>query len=390
MLLLNDLSPERFAAALAEAAGAGAAEARKLFSAIHGCHRRSLWRGEGVPALGSVRGVRRPVLDAVLARGTLPRLGKLGAVTAPDGFTRYLFACPDGARIEAVRIPLPCAAPGADPPARLRERPHYVVCLSSQVGCALGCAFCATGRMGFSRDLAVWEIVEQLRWVRAEADRPVRGVVFMGMGEPLQNYDRVMAAAQILSAPHGAAIAADRITISTAGVVPAIRRFTAEGRPYRLAVSLGAATPGKRLRVMPVERTSPLPELLAALREHQARRGGRVTLAWVAIDGFNVAAEDASELAQLCRGLPVRVDLIDVNDPRGRFRPPPAAVLSEFRAALAPLGPVARRYSGGREVNAACGMLAANPVETDLPAPPDARGGVARPSPELPRALIRP
>jgi 23S rRNA (adenine2503-C2)-methyltransferase len=245
-------------------------------------------------------------------------------------------------------------------PERLARRPHYVLCVSSQVGCALGCTFCATGKLGFQRNLMTWEIVEQLRIVRADADRPVRGVVFMGMGEPLLNYDRVMAAAEIFSSPSGYAISGDQITVSTAGVVPGIRRFTAENRPYRLSVSLTAATSEKRRQVMPIEETWPLPELIAAVREYQAARGSRAMLAWVAIEGFNVGESDARELAALCEGLPIRLDLIDVADPSGRFRAPQAEALSAFRGSLQILGqPVVRRYSGGRDIDAGCGMLAA-------------------------------
>ncbi len=185
----------------------------------------------------------------------------------------------------------------------------------------------------------------------------------MGMGEPFLNYDRVMAAAQILSAPAGYAISADRITVSTAGVVPGIRRFTEEARPYRLAVSLTAATSEKRRQVMPIEDTWPLEELMSAVRDHQAARGGRSMLAWVAIDGFNTGADDAAELAALTQGLPIRLDLIEVADPEGQFRPPTEQKLSEFRTHLAVLGqPVVRRYSGGRDIRAGCGMLAATPV----------------------------
>ncbi|MHB1845733.1 MAG: radical SAM protein [Deltaproteobacteria bacterium] len=330
---------------------------------VHAKTSRSLWEGGGAPELRRARGVRRQPLERAIELGSLPRLRKLGSQSGADGFTRYLFECPDGARIEAVRIPIPCVGPGALVPERLRERPHYVVCLSSQVGCALGCAFCATGKMGFSRNLAVWEIVEQLRLVRAEADRPVRGAVFMGMGEPLLNYDRVMAAAQIFSAPNGFAIAADRITVSTAGVVPGIRRFTEEGRPYRLAVSLTAATSEKRRSLMPIEESWPLPVLAEALREHQRSRGGRVMLAWVAIDGVNVGPDDARALRDLVGDLPIRLDLIDVADPDGAFRPPSPERLSAFRTELQILGqPVARRYSGGGDVRAGCGMLAATPI----------------------------
>jgi 23S rRNA (adenine2503-C2)-methyltransferase len=362
-LILNDLAPDQLGPALAERFGASATEIPKLLSAVHG-PKGALAAGAGIGSLAATRAVRRTVLDAIEQGSEVRRLRQVGFETSErDGFRRFLFEAPDQQRIEAVRIPLPCDVYGTVPPARLVTRPHYVVCVSSQVGCALGCAFCATGKMGFRRNLATWEIVEQLRLVRADADRPVRGVVFMGMGEPFLNYDRVMAAAQIFSAPACYAISADRITISTAGVVPGIRRFTEEARPYRLAVSLTAATSAKRRQVMPIEATWPLDQLMAAVRDYQAARGGRAMLAWVAIDGFNTGASDASELAALTQGLPIRLDLIEVADPDGLFRPPDEAKLSEFRSHLAILGqPVVRRYSGGRDVRAGCGMLAATPV----------------------------
>jgi 23S rRNA (adenine2503-C2)-methyltransferase len=362
-LQLNDLSPKQFSDEMIRHCGARPAEVTKLFAAVHGPRAKQC-----LSELAEVASVRRSVLDRVIASGDLPRLRKIGCETSPlDGFTRYLFECADGARIEAVRIPLPCWAPGALVPERLAKKPHYVVCLSSQVGCALACSFCATGRLGFQRNLSVFEIVEQVRWIRAEADRPVRGAVFMGMGEPFLNYDRVMAAAEILSAPPGHAMAADRITISTAGVAPAIRRFTAEQQPYRLAVSLTAATSAKRRKVMPIEDTWPLPELMAAVREHQAVRGSRAMLAWVAIEGFNDGAEDVRELADLCQGLPMKLDLIDVADPEGHFHAPNSAALSTFRERLRILGqPVVHRYSGGRDVNAGCGMLAATSMTETL------------------------
>jgi 23S rRNA (adenine2503-C2)-methyltransferase len=373
-LQLNDLSPTRFNDLLRQRCGANGAETGKLFAAVHGPKAR-----QHLAEMADVAAVRRTVLDQVLATGEWPRLKKVGTETSPfDGFTRYLFECADGARIEAVRIPMPCLARGAPIPERLAKKPHYIVCLSSQVGCALGCTFCATGRMGFQRNLSVFEMVEQVRWIREEADLPVRGAVFMGMGEPLLNYDRVMEVAQILSAPAGYALSADRITISTAGVVPAIRRYTAERRPYRLAISLTAATTAKRRQVMPIEKVWPLPELMAAVREHQASRGDRAMIAWVAIDGFNVAEEDVRELAELCRGLPLRLDLIEVADPQGHFVPPSAEKLSSFREGLKILGqPVVRRYSGGRDVNAGCGMLAATALD----------GGMKKAAPAAPGRL---
>ena len=291
------------------------------------------------------------LLARIRAAAAIPHLTRLDkTVSAADGFAKYLFRGAGEGVFEAVRIPLL-----HDPADR-----KYVVCVSSQVGCALACAFCATGRLGFRRNLETWEIVDQVVHVAGDSEHPVRGVVFMGMGEPMLNYDRVMRAAEILGEPCGGAIDAKAISVSTAGVVPGIRRFTAEGRPYRLIVSLTSADPAVRREVMPIEKSYPLPELMAAVREHQAATGRRVTLAWAMMSGVNTRPEDARKLAELTAGLPVKLDLIDVNDPTGRYAPPTAAELAGFRDALrVELGmPVARRYSGGGDIHGGCGMLA--------------------------------
>jgi 23S rRNA (adenine2503-C2)-methyltransferase len=224
----------------------------------------------------------------------------------------------------------------------------------------MGCGFCATARLGCRRNLAAWEIVDQALQIQADSPYPVRGVVFMGMGEPMLNYDRVMQAAQILSEPCAMAIDAKAITISTVGIAPIIRRFTAERRPYRLVVSLTSADPERRRELLPVEAVHPLPELMAAVREYHEATGKRVTLAWTMMSGINTRPEDAKQLAQLTAGLPIVLDLIDVNDPTGRFHPPNADELNAFRDALtAELGmPVVRRYSGGQDIAGGCGMLA--------------------------------
>jgi 23S rRNA (adenine2503-C2)-methyltransferase len=215
--------------------------------------------------------------------------------------------------------------------------------------------------MGFVRNLAAWEMVDQVIRIQADSAHPVRGVVFMGMGEPLLNYEAVVRAARILSEPCGGAISAKAISISTAGVVPGIRRFTADMLPFRLVVSLASADPDRRREIMPVEAAYPLPKLMAAIREHHAATGRRVTLAWTMVSGFNTREADAIQLAELVGDVPVTLDLIDVNDPTGRFRPPAAAELNTFRDALRThlRQPVARRYSGGADIHAACGMLAA-------------------------------
>ena len=322
--------------ALASRAGIALDDARRIVGAVI---------GRGRP-LRDARNVRREVLDRVEGLTAPGDLREVTRADARDGFRRYLFELPDGARVESVRIPL--------------HDTHHVVCLSSQAGCALGCAFCATGGMGLTRNLRSWEIVRQLLAVRADSTLPVTGAVFMGQGEPFHNYDAVLDAAYALCDPAGARIDARRISISTAGIVPAIRRYTAEGHKFRLCVSLNAAIPEKRRALMPVDRGHPLEELVPAIREHAERRG-RVTVEYVMIAGVNVGPEDAAALGALFRGVRVRLNPIAVNDASGRFRRPTEAEWNVFRDALArelPGQPIVRRYSGGQDEHAACGMLA--------------------------------
>jgi 23S rRNA (adenine2503-C2)-methyltransferase len=302
----------------------------------------------------SIPEVSSKLLEGVRQEVRLPRLLQLNKVVSPsDGFAKYLFRGDGAESFEAVRIPLLHRA----------GEEKYIVCVSSQVGCALACTFCATGRMEFIRNLSAWEIVDQVIRIQADSEHPVRGVVFMGMGEPLLIYDAVIRAALILSEPCGMAISAKAITISTAGIVPGIRRFTTDRLPFRLVVSLTSADSARRRELMPVEQAYPLSELMAAIHEYHRTSGQRVILAWTMIAGFNTRKEDAIQLAELTRDLPITLDLIDVNDVTGRFLPPSREELVVFRDALRLYlrMPVARRYSGGQDIHAACGMLARTP-----------------------------
>ena len=324
------------ARALAARTGISLDDARRILGAVVG-------RGE---PLRRARNVRREVMDRLEALAAPGALAEVSRVDAADGFRKYLLACPDGARLEAVRIPL--------------FDTHHVACLSSQAGCAMGCAFCATGALGLHRSLQAWEMVAQLLHLRADSVRPITGVVFMGQGEPFANYEAVLDAAYTLCDPSGARIDARRISISTAGLVPQIRRYTAEGHKFRLCVSLNAALPEKRLALMPIERAWPLHELVGAIREHAAARG-RVTVEYVMLAGVNTGEEDAAALGRLLGGIPLRLNPIAVNDASGRFRPPTEPEWNEFRDRLArhlPGQPIVRRYSGGQDQHAACGMLA--------------------------------
>ena len=294
------------------------------------------------------RPVPRRVERAIAELTSRDRLQIVERVTDPsDGFVKYLFRLHDGAFVEAVRIPL-------EVPKR------FTICLSSQAGCAMGCTFCATGRLGLARNLEPWEIVAQFVAVRDEAPGEVTGAVFQGQGEPLHNYANVMRAAEILSHPCGGRIAAKAITISTVGLVPAIIRYAEERRPYRLIVSMTSAIDARRRELLPKASAWPVRELADAVRTYQRAAGGRVTIAWVVLGGINTGRDEVEALRSLFDAVPLRINLIDVNDARADgFKRATDEELARFRDELRTLGvPVVRRYSGGAEKHAACGMLA--------------------------------
>jgi 23S rRNA (adenine2503-C2)-methyltransferase len=293
--------------------------------------------------------VARATRDRIAAIVRHDRLEVVERVEDPnDGFVKVLLRAPDGAQIEAVRIPL-------------REPGRFTVCLSSQVGCAMRCAFCATGRLGLARNLAAWEILASFVAVRDEAPGRVTGAVFQGQGEPLHNYDEVMRAARRLCDPNGAAIAGEAITISTVGLVPQIRRYTAEAHPFRLIVSLTTTDAARRKALLPVASRHSVEDIAAAVRDHQAARGGRVTIAWVLIGGLNSGTDEIDRLRELFAGVPIALNLIDVNDPRadGFARASDDERGRLLDALSAARIPFTRRYSGGASRHAACGMLAA-------------------------------
>jgi 23S rRNA (adenine2503-C2)-methyltransferase len=280
----------------------------------------------------------------------LPRLRLEKQLVSNDSkFRKLVFRTADELVVECVLIPL-------------HRSGAVSICLSSQIGCVMRCNFCATGRMSAQRDLQTWEIMDQFVQARAIVRREggrVTGAVFMGMGEPFLNYDRVLAAAKLLSFPIEAAISAEAITISTVGLVPQIEKFTSEDLRFRLSISLGAATDEKRKLLMPIASRTPVAEIMEAARRHAQSRHTRVMLSYVCISGLNVSEDDARVLGDLIRDTPVRLDLIDVDDPTGRYLPPAAVELNRFRDALRLYvrQPVVRRYSGGSDIGAACGAL---------------------------------
>lgn len=265
-------------------------------------------------------------------------------VEDPDGTLRHAVSLADGAIVEAVAIP---------------HEGRSTVCLSTQVGCARGCLFCETGRLGLQRQLAPEEIVGQFALVArhlASLGRPApTNIVFMGMGEPLDNLDAVLAAADVLSDDSGFGVAARRITVSTVGVVPKMRAFFARDR-YRLAVSLHAANDEERKALLPVARTWDL----AALRGAIAESPNPVLIQWTLIEGVNDSDRHARELLAFCEGLDVRVNLIPLNPgPEEALRAPSMERIRAFQRTLRDAGQRAMvRLPHGQEIGGACGQLA--------------------------------
>ena len=268
-----------------------------------------------------------------------------------DGSTRkFLLELADARRIELVLM---------------RFTGRMTACISSQVGCAMGCVFCATGQMGFGRQLAAGEIVAQVilaaRLLRRPADHRLRNVVFMGMGEPLHNYEAVMRAVDILHDPNGPAIGARQITLSTVGIIPGIVRLADEARPVQLAVSLHAATQDERAALVPVAARWPLDELLAACRYYSEKLQRRVFVEWALIAGRNDTPAQAHALGRLLRGLPAQVNLIPLNLTAGYDgTPADRTAARRFQDILAGHGlPSTVRQRRGLDIAAGCGQLAA-------------------------------
>lgn len=296
-------------------------------------------------------------------------------VTADRGLTaKAIHELADGQRVESVlmRYPRPGGA---------GER--VTICISSQAGCAVGCPFCATGQAGFARQLTPGEIVDQvLHWHRAPwhalgsewrpgARTGHYNVVFMGMGEPLNNTDRVFAAVRLLNDRARLGIGARHITVSTSGVIPGIDRMIDELPQVNLAISLHAATDDLRDELVPINRKWPLDDLLAAGRRFAQRTGRRVSLEYVMIDGLNDTPELAASLASLARGWLSHVNLIPLNPtPGSRWSGSPRARVAGFARALRDAGvPVTVRDTRGREIEAACGQLHAQLAGRELPRP---------------------
>jgi 23S rRNA (adenine2503-C2)-methyltransferase len=324
----------------------------------------AVWRDE-VVAFDDVRTLPAPLRDGLAAAFRFDTVDDTETRLSDGGLTeKGLHRLSDGALVESVLMHYP---------ARGAQRERHTLCISSQAGCAVGCPFCATGELGFTRDLETAEIVDQVRHAArrlATGGKRITNVVFMGMGEPLLNLDRVLAAVDALNDPDRFGLGARHITVSTSGVVPGIRRLTALGPQFTLAISLHAARDALRDVLVPLNRRWPIAEVVAAARDHAAATGRRVSYETTMIGGINDTETDARAMAELLRGDHAHVNLIPMNPvAHTPWTASDPATIDAFAAILAEAGVTATiRRNRGQEIGAACGQLAAERAGEPAPA----------------------
>ncbi len=273
-------------------------------------------------------------------------LHSLHVEQAKDGTKKFLFQLEDGNRIESVLIP---------------DKKRLTLCLSTQVGCALGCRFCLTGKMGWKRDLMVSEILNQILAVRETlTDKTsITNIVLMGMGEPLANYKNTMKAIELMTNPEAFKFSSRRVTLSTVGLLPVLEQLAKEKISFQLAISLNASDDETRSHLMPINRRYPLKKVLEVCRNFPMRPRTRITFEYVLVEGVNDSSQDAKRLLKLLKGIPSKVNLIPLNEAFGiPFKRPSEEKIKRFQEILMEGGLTAIvRTSKGAEISAACGQL---------------------------------
>lgn len=263
---------------------------------------------------------------------------------AADGTLKYLFELADKQKIETVL---------------LDDDGRRTLCVSTQVGCKMGCVFCATGKMHFKRNLSAGEIIDQLLQVEKIEKFKIQNIVYMGMGEPLDNYANVLKSIRILNTPNGRNIGARHITISTCGLIPGIQKLAKENLQVRLAISLHGATDTVRGKLMPINKKYPVSELIRAVKDYQRQTGRRVTFEYIMLAGLNDTREHARSLLKLINGIGAQINLIEYNPhSRSEFKPSPKKTMREFWWLASDRGfATSIRFKRGQAINAACGQL---------------------------------
>jgi 23S rRNA (adenine2503-C2)-methyltransferase len=320
-----------------EAMGRPRFHARQLYRWVH---RRA------VTDFGAMTDLGVALRDDLARAFVIETPGVVRKDVSSDGTVKFLLTLSDTRLIEAVFIP---------------DTPSMTFCVSTQVGCAMRCAFCLTGKMGLDRDLTAGEIAGQVRVLARELgmlEKPFN-VVLMGMGEPLHNYDATMKALRMLHDPHGLSVSPRRVTLSTVGVLPALKRLAAEPLMPNLAISLHATTEETRDRLVPLNRKYGLEDLLNACRAFPLKKRNRITFEYVMLAGMNDSPADARRLVSLMHGIRSKINLLPLNEAPGiEFSRPGDDRVNAFAKILADAGlTVSVRKSRGRDIRAACGQL---------------------------------
>jgi 23S rRNA (adenine2503-C2)-methyltransferase len=271
-----------------------------------------------------------------------------------DRTIKFLFSLFDNEQIEGVLIP---------------SQGRVTACVSSQAGCPLNCTFCATGTLGFKRQLCFWEIIDQYVLMNRRAVEtfgiPISNIVFMGMGEPLLNYDNVFKAIAILTSPNGNGLSPSRITLSTVGIIAGIKKLADDGFKANLAVSLHVADDEKRSALIPVNQTNPLHELQDALRYYVDKTNQRITIEYLLLHHINDNLEDAEKLCRFCKAFPVKINIIEYNATDTQFQPSVPEQKAVFVSHLESKNLIVNvRQSRGKDIAAACGQLAGKNTKT--------------------------
>lgn len=306
-----------------------------------------IWQ-RGVNDFQEMSNLSKPIREILENAWYFDKLIPHQVQTATDGTVKTAWQLHDGEIVESVLIP---------------GNQKFTVCVSSQAGCKLGCKFCATGTLGFKRNLTAGEIFEQVIEARKAAEAQgltLSNIVFMGMGEPLLNYDQVMAAIERLTATDGLAMSPYRITVSTAGIPDKIRQLADDGVRFNLAVSLHSAKDMTRSSLMPVNKAYSLKEIAESLKYFVEKTGTRPTFEYLLLKDINDRLDDAKALANYCRQFPVKINLIEYNNVEGSgFSHSPDKNLEEFVKFLESCNMIVNvRHSKGKDIDAACGQLA--------------------------------